>query len=116
MTASPSAAAFLTCSGAQSSEGDDGQELDRRDGAERQAVDRDVEAHVHRREDDRECDDRLSRGAVGSAECAPRSSPECEDRGGARDPQPCDSERLDAGEEEHRERGPEVVEDALPTK
>ena len=74
-------------------------------------VDRDVEAHVHRRKHHCEPDDRLSRGAVRPDERVPRSSPEHEDRGGTRDPEPGYAERLDAGEEEHGERGPEVVEE-----
>ena len=95
-------------------QGDDREELDRRDRPERQPFDRKVEARVHGGEDDCEVDDGLSVGALCGGERAPRSSPEGEDRRGARDPKPGDTEWLDPGEEQDGERRTEVVEDRAP--
>ncbi len=86
-------------------ERDHRQELDRGDRAQREPVDREVEARVHRREDQSHRD----HGAV--PEQPPRTPPDGEDDRGARDPEPRDTEWLDPGEEQDGERGPEVVED-----
>ena len=92
-------------------ERDDGKELDRRDRAERQRVDGDVEAGVHHSEHDPECQHQSPRRAIHSREHAPRAAPEREHGCRAGDAKPCDAERLRPGEQQHREGGPEVVED-----
>ena len=68
--------------GAGGRERDDGQELDRGDGPERQAIDRDVEAAVHDGEDDAERDHEPPRLRVRPPERAPRAAPHREHRGG----------------------------------
>jgi hypothetical protein len=86
-------------------ERDDRQELDRRDGREREAVDREVEPHVHHREHRAPAQDQR----VGQPRERPPPRREHGRRGG--DPQPGDAERVDPGEQQHRERRAEVVED-----
>jgi hypothetical protein len=51
----------------------------------------------------------LDVGAV--AQAAPRAPPQREDRRGRRDPHPRHPEHVDAGEQQHGEGRPEVVED-----
>ena len=101
-------------SGAERGQQDHGQELDRRDSPERQPVDGDVEAHVHHRKDRAEREHDVSSVAVEAREPSPRPSPEGEHHRRTCDPKPGDAERLDPSEEEHRERGPEIVEDRAP--
>jgi len=88
-------------------QGDDGHEFDRRDGPERQAVDREVEAGVH----DGEHGAQRPHRAPTAPEGVPGAAPEREDGGSARDAQPRDAERLHPREQQHGERGPEIVKD-----
>ena len=78
---------------------DHGEKLDGRDGAQRERVDREVEARVHHGEDDPERDDESLRRSVHPGERAPRPPPEREHRSCADDPKPGDAEWLDAREE-----------------
>ena len=89
---------------AQGREDDHGQELDRGDRAQRQPVDREVEAAVHDRED------RAQRDQQRVAQERPRPPPGREHHGRRRDPQPARAQRPDAREEQDRERRAEVVE------
>ena len=92
-------------------ERDDRQELDRGDGAEREPVDRHVEADVHQREDGTPGDQQPPSLAVLRRVRAPGPAPEREDQRRRGDPQPRDAEHVDAREEQHSERRAEVVED-----
>jgi hypothetical protein len=92
-------------------ERDDGQELDRGHRAERQAVDRQVEAGVHRRQDGAPRQQQRAAFAIQLVEVAPRAPPRGEHDGRCRDAQPRDAQDVDAGEQQDGERGPEVVED-----
>ena len=96
--------------GAERRQHDHGQELDRGDGAQRQAVDRAVEQAVHQGEHRAPGDQHAPAVAVERREAAPRPPPDGEDERRRGDPQPGDAEHVDAGEEQHRERGTEVVE------
>ncbi len=96
---------------AEGGERDDGEELDRGDGAEREPVDGDVEAAVHEREDGAPLQEEGACVRVEPAPQAPGAAPEREDQGGGGDPQPGDAEDVDADEQQHREGGAEVVED-----
>jgi hypothetical protein len=95
-------------------ERDDGQELDRRDGAEREVVDRGVEARVHRREDGAHARHQPVCGRVGRSERSPGPAPCSQDDRRARDSQPRDAQRFDPREEQDGEGGSEVVEDRAP--
>ena len=86
------------------------QELDRRDRSERQPVDREVEAGVHHREHGAPGDHGAPRGRRHARVRPPRPAPEREDRRGRGDPQPGDAEDVHPCEEQHGERGAEVVE------
>ena len=97
--------------GAEGGERDHRQELDRRDGAERQPVDGDVEAAVHDREDGAPLHEQDPRLPVELGPQAPGAAPEREDERGGGDPQPGDAEDVDADEQQDREGGAEVVED-----
>jgi hypothetical protein len=97
--------------GAEQGEPDGSEELDRRHHRQRQAVDRHVEACVHRREHRPQPADEQPAAAIESGEPPPGPPPDREHRRRGSDPQPRDSERLDPREQEHRERRPEVVED-----
>ena len=92
-------------------EGNRPDELDRGDRCQRKAVDCDVEAGVHDCEDRAKGDDQRPAAAIECDKLAPRPSPDREDQSRRRDPQPGDAEHLDAGEQEHGERGAQVVED-----
>ena len=96
---------------AECGERDYGQEFDRRDRAERQPVDRQVEAHVHHRQDGAPGDKRPPASLVETGDEPPRSPPDREDGSRGGDPEPGDAEDVDPCEEQHRERRPEVVED-----
>jgi ribonuclease E len=87
------------------------QELDRSHGRERQAVDRDVDARVHRGEHHAERRDQPAALPVEAAQRPPRPAPEREYDGGRRDAQPGDAEHVDPREEQHGEGRPEVVEE-----
>ena len=91
-------------------ERDHRQELDRRDRAERQPVDREVEAGVHHGEHGAPRDHGPPRGRRHARVRPPRPAPERETRRGRGDPQPGDAEDVHAREEQHGERGAEVVE------
>ena len=114
MTASPSAAAFRAVRAPKRRENDHRQELDRGHRPEREAVDGDVETDVHHRERRAEREHDRASFAIESRKSPPRPSPEGEHRRSACDSEPGDAERVDPGEEEHRERRPEVVEDRAP--
>jgi Lrp/AsnC family transcriptional regulator, leucine-responsive regulatory protein len=92
-------------------EHDHRQELNRGHSPERQPCDPLVEAAVHDREHDPERGHQTHRVAIGPAQRPPRSAPQREHDRGADDPQPGDAERSDPHEQQHRERGSEVVED-----
>lgn len=85
-------------------------ELDRGDGAERNLLDRHVEAHVHDRQHRAPRDDRGALVAWGARPRPPRTSPACEDGARAGDPQPCHTEDVHAGEQQHGQRGTQIVE------
>ena len=78
--------------------------------AERQPVDREVEAAVHQREHGAPGQQQPPAVAVEPREAA-RPAPEREDQRGRGDPQPGDAEHVDAREQQHGERRAEVVED-----
>ena len=86
-------------------------ELDRRNRRQREPVDRDVEADVHRGEDGAQRDDQRPPAAIEREERPPGPPPEGEDRGGGGDPEPRDAEHVHPGEQQDREGRPEVVED-----
>ena len=86
-------------------------ELDRCNRRQRQPVDRDVEADVHRRKDGAQGDDQRPSVAIERKERPPGPPPESEDRRGRGDPEPGDAEHVDPGEEQHGERRPQIVED-----
>ena len=90
---------------------DHGQELDRGHGAQRQPVDRAVEHAVHHGQGRSPREQHAPAAHIQLAEGPPRPAPDGEDQGGRGDPQPGDAEHLDAREQEHGERGPQVVED-----
>jgi hypothetical protein len=90
---------------AERGEHDDREELDRGDGAERQAVDGQVEAAVHHRQH------HAPREQQPAAQEAPGTPPGREDQRRRRDAQPGHAEGLDAGEQQDGERRAEVVED-----
>ena len=89
----------------------DRQELDGRDGRQRQPVDRQVEAAVHRGEHRPPGEHQPAGRPVQPCPAAPRPPPGTEHHRRGRDPQPGDAEHVDAHEEQHREGRPEVVED-----
>jgi Lrp/AsnC family leucine-responsive transcriptional regulator len=91
-------------------EHDHRQELDGGDGAQRQPVDRQVEAAVHHREDGSPGDDQHLRPPVDARPDAPGPAPDREDERRRGDPQPGDAQRIDPDEQQHGERRPEVVE------
>jgi hypothetical protein len=99
------------CARAHRGKGDHGKELDRRHGAQRKAVDRDVETGVHHREHGAPREQQALSRAIESLERATGAAPQGEYERRPRDPQPGHTEDLDAREEEHRERRSEVVED-----
>ena len=96
---------------AERRERDDRQELDRGDRAEREPVDRRVEADVHQRQDRAPGEQQPAPVAILRGVRAPRPAPQREDQRRGRDPQPRHAEHVDAREEQHGERGAEVVED-----
>ena len=57
-----------------------------------------------------ERDDQPARAPIAVDQHAPGTSPDRENRRGRGDSQPGDAEHPDMAEEQHRERGPEVVE------
>jgi hypothetical protein len=87
------------------------EELDRRNRAERQAVDCDVEADVHRRQHHAHGDHRQAPVRIEPCEGTPRSAPQGEDERGGGDPDPGHAQRLDEDEEQDGEGRSEVVED-----
>jgi hypothetical protein len=91
-------------------EPDHRQELDRGHGTERQVVDGRVEAGVHGRQDAPHERDEPAGLRAGLRQGAPGAPPDPQDERGAHDPKPGHPQRLDSGEEEDRERRPEVVE------
>ena len=97
--------------GADQGQDDRADELDRRHRRERQVVDREVEARVHRREHRAEADDQRAAPAIEREQLPPRPAPDREDQRGRGDPQPGDAEHVDPGEQQHGERRPQVVED-----
>ena len=92
-------------------ERDDRQELDRGDGPEREAIDCDVEAGVHDREDDPPRSEQTLAGAIELGVGPPWPPPGSEDHCRRRDPKPGDAEHSDPGEQENRERRAQVMED-----
>ena len=96
--------------GAVRREGDDAEELDAGDGRQRQPVEGEVEGGVHGREDAAERDDEQALLAAGRAPDGPRWAQQREHQRGRGHPKPCHTHRVQVGEEEHRERRPEVVE------
>jgi hypothetical protein len=90
---------------------DDGKELDRGDGAEWQPVDGQVEQAVHHREHRGPGAEQPPGSTVEHPPDPPGPAPHGEDQRSGGDAQPRHSQGLDAGEQEHRERRPEVVED-----
>ena len=92
-------------------EDDRADELDRGNRRQREPVDRDVEADVHRGEDGPQRNDQRPSAAIEREKRAPGPPPEGEDRRGRGDPEPCDAEHVHPGEEQDREGGPEIVED-----
>ena len=96
---------------AKGREPDHGDELDCGDGAERQSVDRLVEADVHHGKHGAPGDQRPQPVAIDAGEQAPGTPPRREDQGGRRDPHPRDPEDVHAGEEQDGERRPQVMED-----
>ena len=86
-------------------------ELDRSDRGERQVVDRDVEAHVHRCEDGTERDEEPRTLAVEPRDHPPGATPEREHECGRGDAKPRDAEDVDPREEQDGEGRAEVVKD-----
>ena len=81
-----------------SGETDRTEELDGAHGSKRQAIDRDVEARIHRGKNDPEHDHDAAVSRVESAVIAPGPAPDGEDDRRAGDSQPGDAERDDLGE------------------
>jgi hypothetical protein len=100
--------------GADGSEDDGPDELDRGHGRQWQAVDGDVEADVHHGEHGAQSDDQRLTAAVEREKAAPWPAPGGKDERCRRDAQPRHAEHVDTGEEEDRERRPEVMEDGAP--
>ena len=96
---------------AQRRERDHGQELDRGDRAERQAVDGEVEAAVHERQHAAPGHEQPARLAVELRQHAPGPPPDGEDERGGGDAQPGHAEHVHPREQQHREGRAEVVED-----
>ena len=97
--------------GCHGGEADRADELDGGHGAQRQPVDRDVEARVHGGE---HATPRDHHSAGRAREVAPRSArlaPRGEDQRCRRDSQPGDAQNIDLCEEQDRERRPELVKD-----
>ena len=95
------------CTGGQR---DHRQELDRGDGAQRQPVDREVEAGVHRREHRPPGHQQSAGVALEPRPGLPGPAPQREHHRRRGDPEPGDAQDVDPGEQQHRERGAEVVE------
>jgi hypothetical protein len=95
---------------AERGQGDHRQELDRRDRAERQPVNREVEDRVHDAEHDSHRGDVQPRAACRGPSNSPRPPPDGVNRCGGRDAQPGNANGRNKREQEHRERGPEIVE------
>ena len=89
---------------------DDAEELDAGDGRERQPVEGEVEGGVHGGENATQGDDQQALVAPGRAPDRPRRADHREHERGRGHPQPGDAHGVEVGEEEHRERRPEVVE------
>ena len=81
---------------------DHAEELDRADRGQREPGDREVEGGVHQRQHHAEGDEQ----PVDPPPGPPQPPPRREHQGGGDDPQPGDAEHVDAGEQEHGERGP----------
>jgi len=81
-------------------------ELDGRDGRERQVVDRDVEAHVHRGEHRAEANDQRAPASIQREQPRHGPPPDREDQRSRRDPQPGHAEHVDPREQQHGERRP----------
>jgi hypothetical protein len=91
---------------------DDGtEELDRPHGRQREPGDGEVEQRVHPRQDEAKGRQRGPLTAVQPASQPPGPAPGREHRGRAGDPQPHHAKGRHAGEQQHGQRGPKVVED-----
>jgi len=86
-------------------------ELDCGDGAEWEPVDGDVEAVVHQREHGAERDHESLHVALGNEEHPPWPPPDRKHDSSGDDTQPRHAAHRDRGEEQHSERGSQVVED-----
>jgi len=96
---------------AQGGEDDDGEELDGGHRPQGQAVDRGVEAEVHRGEDASPGEQGAAAVGVEAAPRAPGPAPGREDHRGGGDAQPGDAGSVDPGEEQDGEGGAQVMED-----
>ena len=97
--------------GAERGQDDGTEEFDRPDGSQRQPCDREVEQRVHPGEDAAEREQRDQLPPVEPPCQPPRPPPYREHRRGGGDPQPQHARRRDAREQQHGERGAEVMKD-----
>ena len=73
--------------------------------------DREIEASIHQRQHDAQRQQHAPLGPGCADQEAPGPTPQRKDHGGAGDAEPRHSKYRDAGEEEHREGRPKIVED-----
>ncbi|MGZ4434205.1 MAG: hypothetical protein ACXVW7_11340 [Trebonia sp.] len=97
--------------GAERGQDDGAEEFDRPDGGQRQPCDREVEQRVHPGKDAAEREQRDQLAPVEPPCQPPRPPPYREHRRCGGDPQPQHARRRDAREQQHGERGAEVMED-----
>src|SRR5277367_3288779 len=91
-------------------------ELDCRDKAHRQLIERQIERRVHHREADAEADQQPAGLTVSLGQGPPRRCPRREDRRCGADAHPGDAEHADRWKQQNRERWAEVVEDRADRK